>query len=153
MVTMTNEVESWGSPHYKFYGLAKDTKPTENVPENSEFRELDTGADFYYSEGSWHPSPASSDGGSSSAGAEPFIVTITVGANDEYVGDKTYKEVYDAFSAYQPCYLVANVPGVDFKGSVSAVSLENTEYRVIGCFGDSSLAVIQGAADDYLSFT
>lgn len=105
MVTMTNEVESWGSPHYKFYGLAKDTKPTENVPENSEFRELDTGADFYFSEGSWHPSPASSDGGSSSGGASSLVIVLQDDGNGTYTGSDTNSDIYNAFRGGQPVVL------------------------------------------------
>ena len=146
MVTMTNEVESWGSPHYKFYGLAKDTKPTENVPENSEFRELDTGADFYFSEGLWHPSPASSDGGSSSACAEPFIVMLTA-EGSTITGNATFGEIFNAKYAGQT---VALNLGENNSSSVLDANISDNTVSLAFVM-NGQIAQVSGAADSAIS--
>lgn len=37
----------------KWIGLASDTKPSSDVPEGSEFHEIDTGMEFLYYNGAW----------------------------------------------------------------------------------------------------
>lgn len=37
----------------EYRGLSSDTKPTENVQENSLFLELDTGDFYYFADGDW----------------------------------------------------------------------------------------------------
>ena len=52
MVTKANLATSASYPLYQFYGLADDQKP-EDVAENSLFLELDTGDEYYFSDGEW----------------------------------------------------------------------------------------------------
>lgn len=52
MVTYVNKVTSWNYPYMEYHGLSTDTKPTD-APVNSMFMELDTGDEYYFSDGEW----------------------------------------------------------------------------------------------------
>lgn len=58
--------ERGGSYDYEFKGTSLDTKPTENVAENSLFYELDTGRFYYFTGSSWDEIPGAGGGGGSS---------------------------------------------------------------------------------------
>ena len=55
--------ERGGSYDYEFKGTSSDTKPTENVAENSLFYELDTGSFYYFTGSSWEEIPGAGGGG------------------------------------------------------------------------------------------
>lgn len=111
-VTYSNLAASWQTPYYEYRGLSTDAKPTD-APENSRFVELDTGARFYFSNGSWHVETTTggnnsggSDGGSSAAGS--LVVTLTeddTGEETEYAINKTMSELQTAFQAGANIYL------------------------------------------------
>lgn len=97
-------------------GLSTDTKPTD-VPNGSEFREMDTDKDFMYDEasGDWKEQPKKGGGG----GDNRFIVTCTPTAQD-YSGtmDKTVVEIFAAWNDgkeiyfYLPGYATFPVAGI-----------------------------------------
>lgn len=77
----------------------------------------------------------------------PLIVTLTAGATEgQFVGDKTYKEVYDAFMAGQNCIL--NSPAMLGAFAVLAVGHE-TDYTIL-TYGEISTS---GSANDYITVT
>jgi len=67
LVTYVNRVPSWTHPFMEYHGLSTDTKPTD-APVNAKFVELDTGASFYFYNGTWNAEPAQ---GSASGGSLP----------------------------------------------------------------------------------
>lgn len=75
-------------------GLSTDTKPTD-VPNGSEFREMDTGKDFMYDEesGDWKEQHKRGGGG---GGSGTMKVTFDVQSDDDVTADKTFEEVYQA---------------------------------------------------------
>ena len=85
-------------------GLSTDTKPV-NVPNGSEYREMDTGKDFMYDEasGDWKEQPKKGGGG----GDNRFIVTCTPTAQD-YSGtmDKTQTEIDDAWNSGKSIWFI-----------------------------------------------
>lgn len=76
-VTYINNVTSWQYPDYRYYGLSTDNKPTA-VPENSMFTELDTGLEYYFSDGVWELVGGSVVDGSIQ------LSTLSVTANGRY---------------------------------------------------------------------
>ena len=77
----------------------------------------------------------------------PLIVTLTAGATEgTFVGDKTYKEVYDAFIAGQNCIL--NIPDIFVAVAVSVVGNE-TGYTISA----SNEISASGSANDYITVT
>lgn len=72
-------------------GLSTDTKPTD-VPNGSEFREMDTGKDFMYDEasGDWKEQPKKGGGGG--GGGAPVLRDITIN-NKRTVGAASAKRV------------------------------------------------------------
>ena len=52
-VTYVNKITSWQYPYLEYHGLSTDNKP-DDAPENSIFVELDTGAEYYFSNGEWN---------------------------------------------------------------------------------------------------
>ena len=106
-VTWSNLAASWQNIHYEYRCLSTDTKPTD-APVNSTLRELDTGASYYFSDGEWKLAPAQASGAasqsntqSSAASAQQSLIVTFTEDQEEigYVGDKTFKQVYDAFHA------------------------------------------------------
>lgn len=97
MVTYINKVTSWEHPYMEYRGLSTDTKPTD-VPVNAKFVELDTGVEYYFSEGTWNIAPSPSGDGSGSGGAEKFVVTFTE-SNGDITADKTIAEIIEAKEA------------------------------------------------------
>lgn len=77
----------------------------------------------------------------------PLIVTLTAGSEaGQFVGDKTYKEVYDAFMAGQNCIL--NVPDTHAALAVLSVGHE-TGYTI----NASNEILATGSANDYVTIT
>ena len=83
-------------------GLSTDTKPV-NVPNGSEFREMDTGKDFMYDEasGEWKEQPKKGGGG---GGGEPLIIEM-VAVEETHELSVTYKEIKDAMMEGKNVYL------------------------------------------------
>jgi len=87
-------------------GLSTDTKPTD-VPNGSEYREMDTGKKFLYSAAGteWIEQPGS--GGSGGGGSvEPLIVQLIVDGGNKRM-DKTWQEIHDAMLSGVPAYVFA----------------------------------------------
>lgn len=77
----------------------------------------------------------------------PLIVTLTADqSTGNFVGDKTYKEVYDAFMAGQNCIL--SIPSAFSAVSVLSVGHESG-YSIIA----SNEISATGSADDYITVT
>lgn len=74
-------------------GLSTDTKPTD-VPNGSEFREMDTGKKFLFDaeNQTWidqaNPTP--------SGGNDMFVITLSFDGSETYTVDKTYAEILAA---------------------------------------------------------
>lgn len=82
----------------------------------------------------------------------PLIVTLTADqSTGNFVGDKTNKEVYDAFSAGQAVVLSASVGSSAFKLAVQYASYDGTDYEF--AFIDSSAVknTVSGGANDYVT--
>lgn len=77
----------------------------------------------------------------------PLIVTLTAGATEgQLVGDKTYKEVYDAFMAGRNCIL--NISAM--LGGVAVLSVgHETGYTI----NASNEILATGSANDYVTIT
>lgn len=90
-------------------GLSTDTKPV-NVPNGSEFREMDTGKKFLYSAAGteWIEQPGS--GGSGGGGSvEPLIVRKSPDSTlSNQIMDTTWHDIYDALARGVPVYLAEN---------------------------------------------
>ena len=85
--------------------------------------------------------------GSSNA---PLLVTLTAGATEgQFVGDKTYKEVFDAFVAGTNC--IAHYTSDDGEGVISCTDANHagTVYEIN--FGSSITAT--GSANDYITIS
>ena len=100
-------------------GLSTDAKPTD-VPNGSEFREMDTGKKFLYSAAGteWIEQPCCGGGSGGGGSVEPLIVEITdnngrytmnekaVTVHNAFIGGSSvifnYKETPDAITIYHP---------------------------------------------------
>ena len=51
-MAITNRL-SHSTNYVELEGLSSDTKPTENIGENSKFYELDTKDEYYFTDGAW----------------------------------------------------------------------------------------------------
>ena len=89
-------------------------------------------------------------GGSSNA---PLIVTLTADqSTGNLVGNKTYKEVYDAVDGGQAVTLKGNIGSITFATNALSVGLGNDGYSVALVFG-GSIAEAAGAANEYVMLT
>lgn len=82
----------------------------------------------------------------------PLIVTLTADqSTGNFVGNKTYKEVYDAFTAGAAVILSASVGSSAFKLAVQYASYDGTDYEF--AFIDSSAVknTVSGGANDYVT--
>ena len=80
----------------------------------------------------------------------PLIVTLTAGSTEgQFVGDKTYKEVFDAFVAGTNC--IAHYTSDDGEGVISCTDANcaGTVYEIN--FGSSITAT--GSANDYITIS
>lgn len=80
----------------------------------------------------------------------PLIVTLTAGATEgQFVGDKTYKEVYDSFISAKTClFNMKNSDGLILESfSLGNASFSGEYYSIAS--GDVSAT---GAANDYIMF-
>lgn len=151
MVTYINRVTSWEHPYMEYRGLSTDTKPTD-APVNAKFVELDTGAEYYFSGGTWNVSPVQSGSGgnssSSGGGAEKFVVTL-IEDNDEWTSDKTIAEVAEAFE--NNLIVVAKVYDGHNYVEVPVVIADNDEEEpFVTCYGSNvdSTIIVNGEVKD-----
>lgn len=83
----------------------------------------------------------------------PLIVTLTAdGSTGNLVGNKTYKEVYDAVDGGQTVTLKGNTGSITFATNALSVGLGNDGYSVALVFG-GSITEARGAANEYVMFT
>ena len=83
-------------------GLSTDTKPV-NVPNGSEFREMDTGKKFLFSAAGmeWIEQPCCGGGSGGGGSVEPLVVHVIV-ENGVTQLDQTSSTIYDAYLAGTP---------------------------------------------------
>jgi len=82
---------------------------------------------------------------------EPLIVTLTADqSTGNLVGDKTYKEVYDAVDGGQTVTLKGNTGSITFATNALSVGLGNDGYSVALVFG-GSIVEAEGAENDFVS--
>ena len=87
---------------------------------------------------------------------EPLIVTMTEdGSTGNFVGNKTNKEVYDAFTAGGAVILSASVGSATFKLAVQYATFDGTDYEFAFIDSDAVKNTVSGGANDYVaaSFT
>lgn len=81
----------------------------------------------------------------------PLIVTLTADeSTGNLVGDKTYKEVYDAVDGGQAVTFKSEFSGLNVATNALSVGLANGGYSVAFVFG-GSIVEAEGAANDYVS--
>lgn len=81
----------------------------------------------------------------------PLIVTLTADASTgDLVGNKTYKEVYDAFNGGQAVTLKGNTGSITFATNALSVGFANDGYSVALVFG-GSIVEAEGAENDYVT--
>jgi len=81
----------------------------------------------------------------------PLIVTLTVDqSTGNLVGNKTYKEVYDAFSTGRSVFCKGVVGSTNVSASVLAANETSGEYSLNVCVR-GSIVVPEGTATDYLT--
>ena len=114
MITMVNKVTSWQYPRYKYVGLSTDDKDAlVGVPENSTFKELDTGVEYYFSDGSWNEAPTASGSnhgsgsGSGGGSAERFVVTLTQ-SGGTWSADESIADIVAANTAGKTVAFIAS---------------------------------------------
>lgn len=82
----------------------------------------------------------------------PLIVTLTYDSStSNLVGDKTYKEVYDAVDGGQTVTLKGNTGSITFATNALSVDLGNDGYSVAFVFG-GAITEAKGAETDNVSF-
>lgn len=81
----------------------------------------------------------------------PLIVTLTADqSTGNLVGNKTYKEVYDAVDGGQTVTLKGNTGSITFATNALSVGLANDGYSVALVFG-GSIVEAEGAENDFVS--
>lgn len=84
---------------------------------------------------------------------EPLIVTLTADqSTGNLVGNKTYKEVYDALNGGQTVTFKGNTGSITFATNALSVGLGNDGYSVALVFG-GSITEARGAANEYVMLT
>jgi len=152
-VTWSNLGASWQSPHYEYRGLSTDTKPTD-VPVNSTFRELDTGASFYFSDGEWNPArlPQENSSSSSNGGSGNLLVVLSIDENDNTVAtsEVTYGDVLASMRSGIPV-MFTPADGIDAVGAGLVICAEVMSNSTIALhFGSVSGTIdsTSGGQDD-----
>lgn len=128
-------------------GLSMDTKPTD-VPNGSEFREMDTGKKFLYSAAGteWIEQPCCG-GGSGGGGGNVLIVTL----NSSNVADKTFAEISAAIDANSMVFLKYTNNGDTYLQLASYVKGNEIafSYATVGKDSVVTMTYICSATDEW----
>lgn len=152
-VTWSNLGASWQSPHYEYRGLSTDTKPTD-VPVNSTFRELDTGASFYFSDGEWNPArlPQENSSSSSNGGSGNLLVVLSIDENDNTfaTSEVTYGDVLASMRSGIPVMFILADGAYSGGASLVMCAEVNLDSTITLYFGSVSSTIdsTSGGQDD-----
>ena len=95
--------------------------------DDSHVDDIDKNMDYYKRIAEALENIAESGGGSSSASNSPLLVTMSLNENQEQIGDKTFKEVKDAFISGRPVFLL-----IDNSSTYEMITGYNSTNRLVG---------------------